>query len=592
VSVIVLGDRAEALVERERDLQTAAARVESLRCSSGSAPMSDGLELAKGFLAEGSELYVFSDFQKQTWGGTGGHAGARGTAIGGLAAGHETFLIDAGGEAKFNYMLTDLRPEEALLSTGLPVRFRAVVEAWNPPKEGRATVTFIVDGVKKDVREVRPGEAAATVVFDHQFTHAGEHLVEAVLEGDVFRADNRRLYLCTVPESVQVLVLDETAKIAGNGTNGGASGEADLDCQSAYLLRALCPPTHPGAERVSRFSAKVVHPAQIDFENLEKYGAVVLAGAGALSETTAAKLEAYVQEGGALWAFLGTRVNVYEYNRLLFKDGKGLLPCRLVAMTQPPDRAKAPFIRFGDSLHPALAQLTGGGSEEARFEHFMELEPAGDATAVLKLSNGVAAVLEKKVGRGKVLLANFPTDLEWTALPATMEFPILVQELLRYLAGDPDAGVNLSVGDRFEQPVFVSMQHLLLRHPDGHKERLTPHKLSGTKEAWAVSFNSAREQGLYQFVDLPPEVLPRMRFIVNGKAEEGNLSRFGKDEFADAFGHGDWRWVGPEMPFEQVVTRRLQVTELASGVLWTLAAVLAIESLLALHFGRRRGGAA
>jgi hypothetical protein len=388
-----------------------------------------------------------------------------------------------------------------------------------------------------------------------------------------------------VPEDVQVLVLDESAPASGT------EAVADANCDSAYFTKALSPPIHAGADRVSRFSVKVAQPAQLDFENVEKYAAIVLAGVGTLSEPAAAKLESYVNEGGAIWFFLGPRVDLYQYNKVLFKEGKGILPCRLSgAAAAHAINGASPHARFGDATHPALALLTGSGSEDAQFLRYMDLTIPGDARVVLKLSNGAPAVIEKTMGRGKVLLANFTAGVEWTWLPATTEFPILVQELMRYLIGNRDASVNLSVGDRFEQPVFVSTQHLLVRYPDGHKARLTPRERPDRKNAWTLSLDDTKEQGLYEVVDAPPEVLPRLRFVVNPKSGAGDLSRFDQDEFADAVGHGNWRWIGPEAPFDELVSRRLEVTELAPMLLWALAAVLVAESVLAMIFGRRRGG--
>ena len=592
VSAALLGDRVEEIAADETDLHTAAARLEALRPGSGAAPISDGLAWAAERLGERiadglpairrnppggqAELYVFSDFQKLTW-LRGGAAGVL-KLFADLSARCETFLVDVGGQPRFNYMVTGLRPEEWLMSTGMPVRFRAVVEAWAPPKDARATVTFLVDGVKKDVREVRPAEQPVPLVFEHRFARApragersGEYVVEAVLEGDEHRVDNRRICLCTVPESVPVLILDEAA-----------DGQA-----SSYLARALAPPSPPGMERVSRFSAKVAHPSQLDYENVGNYAAVVLADTGALTEAMAAKLEAYAADGGALWLFVGPRANLYQYNKLLFRDGKGVLPARLVGRAAA--QAEAPYIRFGESTHPALAQLTGRGDKDAGVVGYMDLELASDARVVLALSNQAPAVVEKSFGRGKVLLTNTTAGVDWTVLPATAEFPILVQELMRYLVGSPDAAVNLSVGDRFQEPVFVSAQHLLLRHPDGRKERLTPRQRGGRKDAWAVSFDGTRQQGVYEFVDTPPEVLPRLRFAVNQKPEESDLTRLSEADFRDAFG-GAGRWIGPGVPVEEIVAKLHSVTELTPGVLWLLVLLLAGESLLAARFGRRREG--
>jgi hypothetical protein len=449
---------------------------------------------------------------------------------------------------------------------------------------------------------VRVTDGPAVLTFDHRFAVPGEHLVEAVLEGDEHRVDNRRLYLCSVPENVRVLVLDESVAgdapgAASEGPPGGASGpdraEDRLDYRSAYLSRAIAPPSHPGAERVSRFAARVINTSQVDYENLESYAAVVFTDANTLSEAGVAKLESYVSDGGALWLFLGPRVNIYQYNKLLFKEGQGLLPCRLKegGAVSAAGGKEAPYIRFGESAHPALAQLTGSGNTDAKFLSYMDLEVKPDSRVVLSLSNGVPAVLEKSFGRGRVLLANTTAGVDWTYLPATIEFPILVQELMRYLVGNPDASVNLNVGDRFEQPVYVSTQHLLLKHPDGRKERLTPRKREDRQNAWSVGFEGTRQQGLYEFTDVSADVLPRLRFVVNQKPEEGDLSRLSREDFGEAFGRGGWLWIGQETPVEEFVAKLHSVTELAPVVLWLLVLILAVESYLAARFGRRRGGA-
>ncbi len=319
----------------------------------------------------------------------------------------------------------------------------------------------------------------------------------------------------------------------------------------------------------------------------------MLAGTGVVSEAAAAKLESYVSEGGALWLFLGPRVDLYQYNKVLYKEGKGVLPCRLTAaVATQPTNDEPPRARFGEAGHPALAALSVAGSADAPFRRYMGMEVGAGARVVLALSNGAPVLVEKSFGRGKVMLADFTAGVDWTYLPATADYPILVQELMRYLVGNLDASVNLNVGDRFEQPVFVSTQHLLVRYPDGHKVRLAPHPRVDRKNAWMLSLEDTRQQGLYEVVDAPAEVMPRLRFVVNQKSAGGDLSRLSRDEVADALGHGNWRWIGPEAPFEELVSRRLDVTELAPAVLWALVLVLGGESLLAMVFGRRRGGVA
>ncbi|MHC4915704.1 MAG: hypothetical protein ACYTGB_09445, partial [Planctomycetota bacterium] len=370
---------------------------------------------------------------------------------------------------------------------------------------------------------------------------------------------------------------------------GAKDGDDDLSMASTYLTRAIAPPGHPGMEKVSRFSTKTIHPGQVDYENLGEYVAVVVTDLSSVTETTAAKLESYVADGGAAWFFLGERVNVYQYNKFFFKEGKGLLPAKLAAGAAAAGGEK-PYIRFGDSAHSAVGMLTGAGNKDGGFMRYMEIEPHESARTILKLSNGKPAVLERGFGRGKALLTTTTAGVEWTYLPATAEFPVLVQELMRHLVGNPDGAVNLDVGDRFEQAVFVSQQHLLLRHPDGHKERLKPRQREGQKNTFYISFDRTDRQGVYEFVDAAAGVLPRTRFAVNQQAHarEGDLTRLNQSEFREALSAGGWRWIGPEVPVEEFVAKLHSVTEFAPAVLILLVAVLALESFLAARFGRRR----
>ena len=97
VSVVMLGDKAETIVERETDAQTAAARIDSLRCGSGAAPMAIALESTKDLLARGKdeqpEICIFSDFQKHTWATDNNASKGVSQTLNGLSSQSETFLI-------------------------------------------------------------------------------------------------------------------------------------------------------------------------------------------------------------------------------------------------------------------------------------------------------------------------------------------------------------------------------------------------------------------------------------------------------------------------------------------------------------------
>jgi len=584
-----LGDGVETLVEKGEDVHTAAGKIEAKRAGSGAAPMAEGLAWIKKHATEpDSEIYIFSDFQKSTWLHQATTSAEVSGKLNGIAAGNKVYLVDAGADAKFNLMVTRLRPQEWVMSARMPVTFMATVECTGePPKDTTATVTFLVNDAKKGHDEIEIGKEPVGLRFDYTFPKAGEYKVELVVEGNKLPhpIDNRRLYIAKVPEDVGVLILDETA----------GSPTAD----SIYLARAVAPPWRPGMPKVSRFATKTVHPAQILRENLTRdYIAVVLIGSDFLRDDIVKKLERYVGDGGALWLFMGPRVNLRDYNRLLYCDGKGLMPCRLKAKVTVQRLATAKdkdvYPRFGESAWAPTARLSAGPpNEDAGVSRIIELEtkPGADSRVKVRLSNGVPCVVEQDYGSGKVLVVNFTAGTEWTYLPTRPEFGILAQEILRYLVGNPDKAVNLEVGQPFRQPVFVSPQYLLLYYPDQSRVPVRPERRTDVKDAWLINFRDTNQQGLYQFKEVQPEFLARRSFVVNQSAAEGDLAHLDRASFDEAIGLGACEWVGPRTSLADKVTELHAKTRLAPWILWALAAALALESFLAVRFGRRRGGA-
>ncbi|MFN2167800.1 MAG: hypothetical protein ACK2U9_16270, partial [Anaerolineae bacterium] len=600
VTAVCLAGRVEPVVEDETDPYTAAARIDALRIGLGAAPASAGLVWVRDSLKrtgmQGAEIYIFSDFQAHTWAETGDAAAAAG-AFRALCAANDVYLVDVGSRPAFNYMVTDLRPAEWAMTVGRPVTFHAAVETWGrAPRDATATVTFLVDGLKKDVRTFAPSDRTV-LDFDYHFAEPGEHLVDVVAEGDAHRVDNRRSYLCSVPERFKVLVIDESVPAATRApeTGGGASalpaGGPPLDVESAYLARAIEPVSYPGMAPVSRFTVKLVPPAACIYENLGDYAVIVMTQAAGLDASLVARLEGRVRDGGALWVFLGPNVNVYQYDKLLYRDGAGLLPARLgsgraTSVSASPDAAV--YLALGDSDHPAAGDLAGFTGRDAVVTGGLEMEAGPGARPVFALSDGRPAMVEKPFGRGRVMVADFTAGAGWTRLPGTPEFPVMVQEILRYLVGNPDAAVNLDAGQPFEQPVFVSREHLLLRKPDGSKARLTPGEFPDhAGDAWFVRYDGTDQQGVYELLDVPEGVVPRTRFVVNQVASEGDLTSLDNPGFSERYGRG-YRWVGPDTPVEDLAARLHAVTDFAPGILAALTALLAIEACLAWRFGRRR----
>jgi hypothetical protein len=299
-----------------------------------------------------------------------------------------------------------------------------------------------------------------------------------------------------------------------------------------------------------------------------------------------ARLESYVRDGGSAVFFLSSQCNPFEYNEQFFKQGKGILPAALGKMQ---DVAKGQgTINFTGAAHPALALL---GSEEKLFGETdilrrMTLTAAGSVKdkVIATFSDGQPALLESPFGRGRVLTVCTAAGPPDNFLPASPAYPILLQEILRYLAGNPDHGVNLDIGQPFRQDVMISAQHLTLRKPDGSKVRLTPLQ-TGADTLPSVVFDQTDQMGLYA-IDAQTDVVKRPRFVVNLRPTESDLDRLSEAEARQVLPEATW--VRSRSVIEEAVRNPSAPTELAGPLLWGLAILLAVEMLVAVRFGRRR----
>ncbi len=583
VTLASLGHRMRIEKERTDDLYALREHVEAMKISHGAATMSEALPELKELVTPKAdeevnhELYILSDFQKATWlkKSAGGADPVKVLQeIGELA---EVFVVDVGGSRPFNYFITALEPEDPLLVTGKTVRFDAQIEAKGVAEGADAKVraTFLVNGEKKGSQERNLATGSTSVSFTYRFGSPGEYLIEVAIEGDNHRLDNRRYYLASVPDQYDVLIVEE---------GGGAPSERD----SWFLASAVTPRTRPGLDRFSVFGARSAQTSEILREDFDRYAAVCLLGMDRIPDDLIKKLEPYIRDGGRAILFFNKDVNRWEYNEKLYRKGAGVIPARLVNAASAEDGKPLSFSITADT-HPIFRELQAGPSfKTGGINTFMALDEKGrlpDAQILASFSNGKPALMETRIGKGQVFVFCMAAHPPENFMATSPEFPVLIQELLRYSVGRPDAVVNLESGEVFKQDVLVSAQHMILRKPDNTKVRMTPAKV-GAEKLLQVRFEQTDRMGMYE-IDAQKGVLKRPRFVVNLRAQEGDLARLDEDAFASTF-TGRKTWVQPSTPMEEAVGEKYSVVELSGSLLWCLAALLAAESFLAWKFGKRR----
>ncbi|MBL8792544.1 MAG: VWA domain-containing protein [Planctomycetia bacterium] len=616
VSLVYLGQRPEVLLERTADRDGVHDAIGRTKVSDMAGRMADAVAAVDQLLAAdgaAAEVYLLSDLQRSTWSATPEDPRDPQALLARLTQRHGTFVLDTGGTNPFNAYLTRFEPREKVSAVGMETHYEVDVEVRNMPANGKLWLTLYADEDKAATAVAdtqRPGKLStreltaadlhggrATLVLPHTFVEPGEHLLRVELEGDGLATDNQRYYLASVPANVEVLIVDPR--------HDPAPTADPLASGSGHLQNAIAPRTPPGFERLSPFAVTVRRPEEVLQLNLERFAVVVLTNLGNPSEGLVSRLEQYVGDGGNLLIFVGDAVTPYEYNTKLLKAGKGLLPCELEAATglapaEALSQAKATPAKSAELLHglvyaasephPAVAnvrQLTRQPAPPSvsRWMPFKLNGKTGEfGRPVVFLGNRQPLACERAFGQGKVMLVGTSADASWNYLVYTSEYLVLVQELLRWLVGEPDRAVNLQIGQAFQQPVLLSSQYLLLRRPDYSKVRLAPVPQGNL---WRIAYDQADRQGIYE-VDTTAEVMNRRRFVVNLVATEGDLTRLELEGFQRELAQAGVTYWGPDKAVRRAVEARHSIQEYAWLFLWAVLGLLAVETLLATRFGRRR----
>src|SRR5262249_10835350 len=154
--------------------------------------------------------------------------------------------------------------------------------------------------------------------------------IEVSIDDDPLTLDNRRWLVVPVRESVSVLLVD------------GHFKAEPYQSETDYLAQALSPsdesPTAPKPIRV-----EVVPESQLSNRELTPYDVVALCNVWQFTAPEVAALEDYLKQGGGVVVFLGDQVVADNYNRLLYDDGKGLLPASLGPTTGDASRKEGGF---------------------------------------------------------------------------------------------------------------------------------------------------------------------------------------------------------------------------------------------------------
>jgi len=344
-----------------------------------------------------------------------------------------------------------------------------------------ATIPVFVDVPPQGEAEVRitvPREALGGV--------GRATCVDADLELD----DSRYFHLPRVGAS-RVMVVD------------GDPGDTPVRSEVYFLERALA----PWGGLKTGVTPDVVTPVGLNILDPDEHRVVFLANV-ADPRPFGALLSEFVRKGGSVVVSMGDNITPERYNSALGT----LLPASLrkvQSMADPSEEGVA--LLPPDVSHPLFQPFARSGRSsftKIRGHRVFQLNPYSDnndVTTLLRFENGAPALVERKIGRGRVILWTGTVDLGWGNLPLQASFMPMVQRLVAYLGGE-NSGTTARFEANVDSRVTVPLPDLAMDPdvigPDGHRVR---HRIDGSTLVFR-----ADEPGPYE---LHIESAPPLAFV-------------------------------------------------------------------------------
>ena len=412
-TLVFFGDRVEETVRATADRTSLLAAIDAAEVTSQATRYGQPLRFAQSLLSRSTmprlEAVLISDFQRSGW--------ERQEDVRLPEAATLTTVSVADAESD-NLSVSSVAFEREMFSG----TERVVITAGLVNRGARDIVDepiqLELNGRVVETRPVSIGPNAGGAVQFPPVTVSDAYLRGSVRAGtDALPADNAFHFVLSPSRPLPILIVQAD----GAAVSGTRS-------PSVYLSTALAARTAP------RFEADVMSAARLAPDTLEGRAVVVLNNATTISTAVERALEQFVQQGGGLFIALGGQ-SPWRGDSPLLPGSPGQVVDR---------RGARGTLGFLDYSHPVLEPFRdprNGTFANARFYRYTRLQPGADDQVLARFDDGAVAMVERRVGAGRVVAWTSTLDGGWNDFPTKALYPVVIPDMLAYLAQyeEPDA---------------------------------------------------------------------------------------------------------------------------------------------------------
>jgi len=555
-SIVFFSSGAEVALRSTSDRGRLTAAVATGKPGAGATRYGPALKLAGSIASESAlprrEVILISDFQRSGW------AGAEGVRLPDGVVLTPVPIVD---NATANVSVTPVAIQRATFSDQDRVTVTGGVTNHGPVAVSNLAVTLEIDGHPVQTERLNVDQHSSASITFAAFTPSARDTRGTVkIAADALAADNAFHFLVSPKAPVRIVIAERP----------GAPRDASL-----YLSRALALGDAPPFD----IATKSIEALTV--EDLQRASIVILNDVP-VPQLTADRLGAFVARGGGVLAALGPRAS--------WPGGTGGAADVLPATPgQPIDRTKGPIgrlgaLQYGHVIFEPFRAPRSGDFSGARFYSYRAVTPGPGAQVIARFDDGAPALVERRIGNGRVLLWTSTLDGLWNDLPLKSVFLPFVHRMATTLAAYTERRSWLTVGDVLEParpaPVPGTARQAVPRVV------LTPSRERVMLDGEGPDVVELAEQGFYEVRPQSGDAVPAMTVASNVDLSESDLTAMDPQEVVAA---ATGRAGGAAAPGTNAVPTD-QDHERAQRIWWYLLfagiVLLAVETLLGNRLSR------
>ncbi|MBP89403.1 MAG: hypothetical protein CMJ64_22275 [Planctomycetaceae bacterium] len=343
----------------------------------------------------------------------------------------------------------------------------------------------------------------------------------------------------------------------------------------------------------ARFDCTTTSQAGFANRELDKYAAVCLLDPQPTPSVVWQKLAKYVRGGGGLVVFLGHNAQATTS----FNDdaAQALLGGRLARVWRAPDRSL--HLAPDQFSHPILAAFRDRPTSvpwntSPIFKHWVLDPVAADSVTVIPFGNGKPALVDRQVGRGRVITLATPVSdslrpsgrSAWNELPTSEQawpYVVLVNKLMLYVTNSTSTRLNYAAGETaaLTNDASAYPERYQLFTPLEEPQEIRAHEgelvVRFTEHAGAYRLKGVRDRPFVRgfSVNLPPQAT--------------ELTRLSTDRLDTLLGKGRYQVAKNKDEIQLEVGEARVGREFYSHLLVLLVVVLSVEQLMANRFYKK-----